>query len=96
MADVFFALFQVLAMRAPQKVSLLLSGAGEGGAAAAVNVWLVTLTKARQQTNTPNTHTLSPHITGVVWFMVFSELSWKSDTYHNSENKRFCRLLGFF
>ena len=30
--------------------------------------WLVTLTKASQQTNTPNTHTLSP-LTGA-WFMV--------------------------
>ena len=30
---------------------------------------LVTLTKARQQTNTPNTHTLSP-LTGA-WFMVW-------------------------
>ena len=36
---------------------------------------LVTLTKARQQTNTPNTHTLSP-LTGA-WFMAgsFAELS---------------------
>ena len=53
---------------------------GTGAAAAAGNDRLVTLTKARQQTNTPNTHKLSlllPSLSlarGVVWHIV-SELS---------------------
>ena len=40
-------------------------------------VWLVTLTKARQQTNTPNTLTHSPttYCTYMVWFGFFVELS---------------------
>ena len=46
-------------------------------AAVAANVWLVTLTKACEQTNTPNTHAVSS-ITCMVWFAmhgVVSELS---------------------
>ena len=55
-----------------QKVS---ASAVAAVAAVAVNDRLVTLTKARQHTNTPNTHTLSS-LTGA-WFMVrfFAEFS---------------------
>ena len=51
--------------------------------AAVAHDQLVTLTKARQQTNTPNTHTLSP-LTGA-WFMVglFAELSLEVGFYNN-------------
>ena len=40
-------------------------------------VWPVTLTKARQQTNTPNTLTISPttYCAYMVWFGFFAELS---------------------
>ena len=44
--------------------------------------WPATLTKARQQTNAPNTHTLSL-LTGA-WFMVwvFAELSFEIGFYN--------------
>ena len=65
MFDAFFARFQVFSLRALRKE---VSGAGAVAAVAAAvgNDRLVTLTKARQHTNTPNTHTLSPHISGVI------------------------------
>ena len=46
-------------------------------------VWLVTLTKARQQTNTSNTPTLSPttYCTYMVWFGFFPELSLELGHY---------------
>ena len=59
MFDAFFARFQVFSLRALRKE---VSGAGAAATAAVVaagNDRLVTLTKARQQTNTPNTHKLS-------------------------------------
>ena len=60
MFDAFFALFQVFSLRALRKeVSTAGAAVAVAAAAAVGNDRLVTLTKARQQTNTPNTHKLS-------------------------------------